>query len=302
MGAFEAALLAAGLVVALLCGAHRGPGQAARLRLLSLFGGVSLLLASAASALLWERLPGLANVQLPWRLLEPLALAGSAAAGSALAACSRQRAPGPRLALSWGSAAALSVALYLCGGLAWSLSGMNGTLPRWTVAALAELHYRRSGYFLPRGAMDPRHLREHPAVEVQTPGVSVELLEWSSARRRLRFRAEARAQVALRSFHFPGWRARLAAGGAALPLRGEPPTGRMLLELPAGEGEAVIEFVANGPRRAGVALSAAAAAGLLAAAWIRRRRDAAGSAPSSPRSIGAPAPAAIEEEPEPLQV
>jgi hypothetical protein len=277
MGIFPALALAASLG-ALEAARQRGelpPGDARRgwAGLLAVTGGASLLLATALSRPAWDWLPILQRVNLPWRFLEPLGVAAACAAAAAAVLIARGGA--------LPAAVRLAVAALLLGlgivGLAFdgSLSAVNGKLPAADARAAVPVFARKEGYFLPKGARPASELAGVPPLACDRP-CRVAVLEESPARRRFHVEAAAALHLAVRTYFFPGWSARRLDGASAQPLLigAEPGSGRIVLELPAGESFVELRFGSTLARRAGGAVSLLA---LLAwGAWLRLRRRSAG--------------------------
>ncbi len=286
-------ILGAGLVArrALRPGAG-GTGQGRRvpavwLRLVAGFGAAALFLATPASAWLWQGLPFLHRVYFPWRFLDLLALSMAAlgAGGAASLLARGERVPG---ALRTGGLGALGLLGAIALLLSVSIFHMNGSISREDVQALPGLFCHRTGYFLPRGAKTPDLLDRHPLVEVLSPTTRGEVLEWSSGRRRLRLSSEGPARIALRTYYFPGWTARTAAGEPVL-VRGSPPTGRIELEVPRGDQEVILSFE-DTPVRTGGAIITVLALLAWTVAFILTRRKPARKAPATaeaPRAVPA---------------
>ncbi|HVR73535.1 MAG TPA: hypothetical protein VMT52_04360 [Planctomycetota bacterium] len=301
MGFFPAALTAVSLVVIfarwmMSRGSTPGFPAASDLasldRLLAGFAVLSLFLATEVSAPLWSVLPFLHNIYMPWRFLDPLALAaallGGRAAGILLdglfspgrAASGRQgvrREDGlsrriPVRALGIAAACGLAVVSILGGFLSKSVASMNGKVESDAVPYFARNYYARTGYFVPRSAALPQDLAKYPLIEVLTPEAGVEVLEWSSGRRVLRVQATTPSRLALRTYFYPGWVARSVSTRAVLPLSVEPGTGRMLLDVDSGRDDVIVRFEDTLPRSCAMALCVVALVSWILALVLTPRR------------------------------
>ena len=277
MGLFPALVLAASLC-SLEAARQRGAFPTGDPRrgwalLVAVVGGTSLFFATPAARWAWEWLPVLQKVNLPWRLLEPLGCAAACAAAAAVVLIARGGAL-PRTVR-------LAVAAFLLGLGAWGLvfdaaiSSANGKFSAADCRASIPQFARMEAYFVPKGARRPAELTGMPQLACDQP-CRVDVLEESPARRRFRVTAQAPLHLAVRTYFFPGWTAQRTIGGAAQPLAvgPEPGTGRIVVDLPAGESFVVLRFGTTPARQTGGALSLAA---LLAwVAWLvsRRRADA----------------------------
>jgi hypothetical protein len=295
MGLLQVAVLALGISLIVWRVRRSGESLPSRrkavwMRLVACFGGLSFFLVTPASKWLWGGLPFLRQVYMPWRFLDLLALAMAAigAGGAASLLARRACAPG---ALRTGGLGALGALSTLCVALSISIFHMNGSLSREDVEVLPELFYHRTGYFLPRGAEAPERLDRHPLVDA-LPGPKLgKVIEWTSERRRLQVSSDVPIRIFLRTYYFPGWTARTAAG-APLAIHGHPPTGRIEVDVPAGDHEVVLTFENTPVRTAGAAVTILAALAWAAAALITRRRPA-----RSRRPIAIPAPPPRQPEP-----
>jgi hypothetical protein len=273
MGAFQVVALAIALA-ALLWRWRRPAVDGVWLRLLATFALAALFLSTPLSTWLWKALPFLQRVNMPWRLLDHLAVPTAALAAAAVACLLKRKEPWSWPVRAAGVASLATVAL-LSLLLDISICRMNGRLETENGAALARVYYSRPGYFLPRGAMPPDELTDHPLVDVLTPGAAVEVREWSSGRRRLRVVSPGNARLGLRTYYFPGWTARFlkSDGRPRLSLRAGSRSGRIILEVPAGDHEVELSFENTPARNAAAAISvlALAAWALAALAMLPRR-------------------------------
>ncbi|MGH9368576.1 MAG: 6-pyruvoyl-tetrahydropterin synthase-related protein [Thermoanaerobaculia bacterium] len=272
MGLFSALVLAASLC-SLEAARQRGAFPAGDPRrgwalLLAVTGGTSLFFATPAARWAWEELPFLQKVNLPWRLLEPLGCAAACAAAAAVAWIARGGVL-PRTVR-------LAVVVFFLGLGAWglvfdaALSAANGKFSAADCRAAIPQFARMEAYFVPKGARRPAELKGVPPLACDQP-CRVAVLEESPARRRFRVTAQAPLHLAVRTYFFPGWTAQRVIGSSAQPLAvgQEPGTGRIVVDLPAGESLVVLRFGTTPARRIGGAVSLAA---LLAwVAWLIKR-------------------------------
>ena len=273
MGIFPALALVVALG-AIEAARQRGalpPGDARRgwTLLVAVTGGASLLLATPATRWAWEWLPVLQRVNLPWRFLEPLGVAAACAAAAAMALLAR----GSALPRTVRLAVAALFLLLVAVGLAFdaSLCAVNGKIAAADCRAAIPQYARKEGYFLPKGARPAAELAGLPPLACDQP-CRVAVLEQSPARRRFQVAAQAPMHLAVRTYFFPGWTAQRvdAVSAQPLPIGAEPGTGRIVVELPAGESLVVLRFGTTPARRAGGAVSLAA---LLAwVVWLLNRR------------------------------
>jgi hypothetical protein len=250
-------------------GAEEGGRRRSFVLLVGLTGCASLFFATPAARWAWEYLPVLKNVNLPWRLLEPLSAAAACSAGAAAIVLLRPLlAPAPvRIA---AGAVLLATAVF---GLVFdvSLSQANGKFSAAECRAAIPQFARKEAYFLPRGARHASEMAEVPPLACDQP-CGVAIVEQSPARRRFRVAARVATHLAVRTYYFAGWTARLADGASSglLPIGAEPGTGRIVIEVPPGDHVVELKFGSTPPRRLGGAVSIAS---LLAwAAWVAARR------------------------------
>jgi hypothetical protein len=249
------------------------------LRLLITVGAASFFLTTPLSVWLWELLPFLHRVYMPWRLLDHVAVPAAALGGALVFGC-RKSYPFARRhekILATGRArtaalAAVGIVAVLSLGLDAAIVDMNGRVEAGSEQGLVQLYYQRTAYFRPAGTEPPDHLKKHPLIDVLTPATEVEVIEWATSRRRLSITAAGPARLALRTYYFPGWTARLLSEGGdqQLQVEGEGPSGRMLLHVPPGKHEVLVTFE-NTPVRNAAAGIACLALGIWIAALIARR-------------------------------
>jgi len=219
---------------------------------------------------IWDALPPLALVQLPWRFLLPLALVISLAGSSAALLPRGERAR--TLAAAVLVAAALGASLPYCRAryreappdAAFDRAGFL-TLPHPYSTTSLQMEY------LPRGV---RRLPAAPATDliVPPPGCALDQVRLGSDTHFFDVVCAAPGDLAFRQFAFPGWEAWVDK--EAVPLAVDPEEGTMSLALPAGAHRVKIAFRTTPVRRAAALISLATLVAT-AATWLLRRREAA---------------------------
>jgi uncharacterized membrane protein len=273
MGIFPGLALLASLG-ALEAARQRGmfpSGNARRsfLLLVAVTGVTSLFLATSFSRPAWDWLPVLQRVNLPWRFLEPLGFAAVSASAATVALLVGSTVLPRTVRLT-----VIAFLLLLAGvGLAFdaSLSAVNGKITAALCRATIPQFARKEGYFRPTGAQSAALLAGTPPLACDQP-CRVAVLDQSPERRRFQVAAQAPMHLAVRTYFFPGWTAERVDGPSVqpLPIGPEMGTGRIVVEVPAGESLIVLRFGTTPARRAGGAVSVLA---LLAwAAWLVSRR------------------------------
>ncbi|MCE7874287.1 hypothetical protein DYH09_28485 [bacterium CPR1] len=204
----------------------------------------ALFLQTSWSAPLWAALPGLAEVQFPWRfgLLQSLSTAF-------LVAC--VTGGRSRLALAIvGLAAlpALAVSARVTEARSWTADATLANTPAWRYRAVQE--------YIPRGVLGWRewHQRSIPGqrASLALPG-QVEERFWSSHVRRLRVVTQQPNQLNLALFFYPGWTARV--DGTPVAVGATPGDQTMLLDVPPGDHQVEVSFETTRERRLGLWVS-----------------------------------------------
>jgi uncharacterized membrane protein len=226
-------------------------------------GLIAVVLQLGVSGVIWRLLPGMELLQFPWRFQALLTLVACL-----LFAVAAARSRWPALLLfGLASTAAVLFAVLLWRGIAYDV----------TAAAVAEADIGGLVFkeHMPRGVENWQRFEELPlagaARVVTTSAASVEVGEWSSHRRRVGINAAQPTQVALRTFHYPGWAARL--DGVPVDIEVLPPLHTLGVKVPAGEHVLEVEFAPTPVRVLGSVVSVLAA-GFLALANLRRQRRA----------------------------
>ena len=208
---------------------------------------VTGFLMTQASALLWAKLPLLALIQFPWRLLALVTVLAASLAGAML--------PWRREGLRCVALACL-VGAALLSSRDWSAYAPDPELrnPR-DAAELESVDFSPDamGEWMPRDAskVPDQRLATLPTA---SSGASVEGFERSQGHLRAHVKAERSGSVVLPHYAFPvGWTATLA--GAPVEI-GTSPRGLMRFELPAGsDAELEVSFSMTPMRKAGIWIS-----------------------------------------------
>jgi uncharacterized membrane protein len=212
---------------------------------------------------LWDHLPLLPYVELPWRLLEPVAVCAAmlvAALGPAIATLPRLR----------GAAVAAAIALLVAPNLAHLAPGRTTDIDpaAWTPRQLAIRGFETTtmGEITPRwmAAVPPYNPVAASVVSgdaqvretVRTP------FAWSGD---VAAKAPSRLQMAIA--YYPGWTARVDGR----PVEVAPSAGGLIgLDVPPGEHQVAVSWGRSGARRLGEAISLLALAALaIGVRWLR---------------------------------
>jgi hypothetical protein len=231
---------------------------------LALFGA---WIATESSSFLWARLPMLQYLAFPWRALLLPALFLPLLAAPAFDRLGRR-------------AALAAVALLVVANVAHTEP--KGYLvfddEYYAPASIAA----RGINTTTREEYEPRWVEKRPPFVqpmLSSRGKPIEVREVTitTAKQELLLRVPAATEVETRTFYYPGWRVAVDGGEVAVaPVAGR---GTMSFTLPAGEHRVTIELGATPARRAGAAITLAAA-GLIAAALAVGRRTRGGLRPA----------------------
>lgn len=239
-----------------------------------LFAACALFLATPLSLPVWDHLPVLHQVNMPWRLLTVLAAPASALAGVTVIEILRSQrmrstspasAVPPRFRTALIGLPLLAGASLFGGLLSHSIEWMNERGHRDQEAALVKHFTRRQAFFLPRDAVDPTRLRGYPPLRlVGTPG-SVRILTEGPEIREYEVELDRPGSLVARTYRFPGWRARLVTGEGAeeVATTTHAESGGIALELPAGKHRLRLSFESTLARLAGGSISMLTLAGLI---------------------------------------
>src|SRR5262249_19401016 len=194
------------------------------------------------------------------RLLEPLGLATACAAAAALYLLARGRSLRALRVLALLFLGFLAV---VCFPFDLALSDANGHVTPAVAPAAIPTFARKEVFFFLKGARRAADMAATPPVSCEPP-CRVQILDWSPTRRRFRVTSSQPNHVLLRTYFFPGWRAQQAGKPPlSLPASAEPGTGRILVNVPAGEREVLVSFGTTPPRVIGGGVSL-----LAAAVWV----------------------------------
>ena len=237
---------------------------------------VLVLLTLPVSVWVWERVPLLALVQFPWRLVGPASLLLALLAGAGVGRAARGPLAGRPRALA--ATVALSLAGLWAFSLAWSF-GPASQAP--ATAGLAELRaYEQTtgqlgttsaGEFLPKAVRtlpDPHALeaaygagRPGARLAALPAGISVLAQTAGATGATAEVDAAVPATLTFNYFDFPGWRA--TVDGRAVPITPSDPHGLITVPVPAGPHRVAVRFGATPLRTAASALSVVALAVLI---------------------------------------
>jgi hypothetical protein len=219
-----------------------------------------------ASRPIWDAVPSLALVQLPWRFLLPLA-AMTSLAGAAVP----RLAPGAR---GHAVAAAILVGAAVLASLPYCQARYR--------PAPADAAFDRAGFltlphpysttslqmeYLPRGV---RRLPDRPATELflAPPGCAFDQVRLGSDRHFLDAVCTAPGVVSFRQFAFPGWT--VWVDKREVPFMVDPEEGTLSFAIPEGAHRVKVALRDTPVRRGATLLSLATIVGTLAAWHLRR--------------------------------
>lgn len=229
---------------------------------LLIFSVFSFFLLTPSSEFLWQYLPFLQQVNMPWRFLSVLS-----APGAVLAAWVCVEILALFIKAQWKLTVNLVtigvlIPLILGIGVIYfllnnSIEDMNGRGKLSQEPALLRSFTQRTAFFLPKDAGDPEQLKTHPMVIVKTPGTEVQVEEQTPHKRTFRVKGDEVSQVVFRIFHFPGWVAECKTHSETfkLEVKKDPAHGRIALSIPEGEHEIVLRFEDTLSRLAGWGIS-----------------------------------------------
>jgi hypothetical protein len=205
-----------------------------------------LFMMSFLSAPLWEHVPGLKTVQFPIRY-EPIDLLFIPALLGAATPSLLRIGKWPKVVTA--------LALVLAAGLfAYDARLVAASTPYSAGEAVKEAAYIRFPEYLPRTtrpqAMDGLG-RDDPLV-FSADGLT-EVKNWGAADRSFLVDSARGTKLRVKTFYFPGWRARV--DGKEVPLRAQEGTGAILIDVPPGRHDVRLEFTDTPLRAIGEALS-----------------------------------------------
>jgi non-canonical purine NTP pyrophosphatase (RdgB/HAM1 family) len=241
------------------------------------WGGVATLLMFPVTALLWDSLPQLRFVQLPWRWLLCLNVAFALLVTLALR--------------RWWARIALCVVMLAVIAYGWH----RIQSPWWDSAAdVAEMQdnqlegqgYEGTDEYVPAGA-DPYELnRDAPKIEFEGAGpAKIEIQEWEAERRSFTVETGEPGDVVLRLFNYPAWKVEVGGRTAAAQTRNV--TGQMVIPVPTGTDHVRVVFTRTEDRTVGGVVSVLAAASVcLCWFWKGRTSGQASAGLTSPKGGG----------------
>jgi len=232
------------------------------LMLLSAWGAVSALLLLSVSNLLWQHLPKLRFVQLPFRWL----LCMNAALAMLLTMATKR----------WTSRVLASAVLLA----AVILGGYRIQPPWWDMAAdIREMSdaiadgtgYEGSDEYVPVAA-DPYELNKSlPRVSDNTGApVPSKILTWRQTEKDFKVHTVAPQNLVVRLFNYPAWE--VAVNGKPTETRTTDVTGLIVIPIAAGDSEVHIHFRRTIDRVVGIVVSLISLA-VLVVPWIRSRKS-----------------------------
>ena len=228
---------------------------------LAIWAAGATLLMLPFTMLLWDHLPKLRFVQLPWRWLLCLNVAFAILVTTAFR--------------RWWQRAAIYAAMLLTLAILW-----NRVQPPWwdTAADIEEMHdaiadgsgYEGTDEYVPAG-VDPYDVnKDAPQVALQGggPNAHVDIVEWRAQTKRFKVISGDALVARLRLFNYPAWR--VAVDG--LPVQSETveTTGEILIPLLAGSHQVAVTFGRTWDRQVGILVSALAIVLLLAVRLTER--------------------------------
>jgi hypothetical protein len=152
-----------------------------------------------------------------------------------------------------------ALALLVIWNIGFSLWGVVGgalSNPPFTSPA----NYVEAG-FTPRGSTVPENLPETSAVVIEPEGGVSEVVRWLPNSREVIVRLNEPSEVRLKSYNFPGWRARIDGAPVAVASDQD---GVQVVTVPAGHHRIEVEFGSTTPRAVGAVFSAIGLAAILA--------------------------------------
>jgi len=222
---------------------------------------IAMFLQLSISAVIWRLVPGMEILQFPWRFQTLLVLFS----GLLIARVAVKVRWDSVLLVGIAAASALLFAVVLWRGISFDV----------TAESLEQIQISRLVFkeHIPRGVQDWERFEQQPFEDdgllATSPEAEVEILEWSSHRRRMDISANEPTEVLLRTFFFPGWVATL--DGEPIPLKPVAPLHAIGFQVPSGKRHVDIRFQPTPIRVLGSILSVLTA-GLLLVANLRGRR------------------------------
>jgi uncharacterized membrane protein YfhO len=204
---------------------------------------MAVFLMSSISLPLWNTLPKLRFVQLPWRWLLCLGVPVSL-----LTTIGIRRWP-QRAVLSGILIAVVLVGAYRIQQPWWDDSA---DIKEMVDAVKDRIGYEGTDEYVPAG-MDPEDIRRDAKnVSATTGHPAVTVTRWEAQDKKFSILAEAPAHVALRLFDYPAWTA-FVNGRQVATSRGE--TGELTMAVPAGKSEIHVSFLRTWDRMLGICVT-----------------------------------------------
>ena len=236
-----------------------------------------LWMATPGALGIWERLPLLAYVQFPWRLVGRALLPASLLAGLAAEAWPRVLSVEWRRLKGWVPSAVVAVVAVLLTLLAWpDAYPPLGSCPAERYPDLEDLYALESAGWMgmdPESSYFPIWVERHPTdltlaeaftrgelpqrldASVLPEGTRVVRADYRPLDATLVISAPEAFQARWLGLYFPGWTVQV--DGQAVAVTPEAGTGMLTFDVPAGERRITVRFGDTATRRLGMALSIA---------------------------------------------
>jgi hypothetical protein len=253
--------------------------------LLSVWGAATAFVMLPASSLLWEHLPKFRYVQLPFRWLlcmnVPLAMLLAIATsqssedlGSTHPSTITRSAIRPAPFIRWTARGLVSGVLL--GVIV--VAGYRTQAPWWDAWSDIELMsdslsngagYEGTDEYVPVGA-DPYEIKpELPRVSDESGGaVSVQTKEWNATEKHFVAHSDTPRKLTVRLFNYPAWE--LTVNGERVQAETTEETGLMVIPVPAGDDDVLINFGRTPDRTAGGIVSLISLC-VFGVTWIKTR-------------------------------
>jgi len=241
--------------------AHRATGFEVPWILLSVWGAGSAVLMLSVSNLLWQHLPKLQFVQLPFRWL----LCMNAALAILLTLAAR------RWTWRWLASAVLLAAVIVAGYRIqppwWELAD---DIREMSTAVASGAGYEGTDEYVPAGA-DSYELNKSLPLISDDAGAQVpsQMLAWQPMEKHFRVHAAASQNLTLRLFNYPAWD--VVVNGKRTKTRTTDVTGLLGIPIDAGDNEVRVHFRRTRDRWIGDIVSLICLAALVVA-WTNTRR------------------------------
>lgn len=216
---------------------------------LVMWAAVSTLLMIRITDPLWEHLPKLKFVQLPWRWLVPLNVAFALLAAAAIRRT-------------------LSRVIFMAGILVAMLALSHRVLAPWwdrpqDIAALHQSVTSGAGYegtdeYVPQNGDAYEIKPDAPQVEIrsendQIASGTIGNVKWFPEVKKFTVNVSQPSQLVLRLFNYPAWHAQV--NGRPVPIATRDVTGQMVIAVPAGQSRVILRFTRTPDRTVGAVVS-----------------------------------------------